>query len=214
MQRLSQVFGWEDFPRPLFYECDFALRFELGGDHEMGPNRLLQAMDRARAIASRAFAETETLTVVVPFYSRRTKAAAPSALIKDLKNLKIFGEGGAMKRMAPRDADDAETVAEGWHRFLFSFDVDNSPAQISSLIWAAVINEMDIRPRFSAIASNYILDFERGVAMHIYDDRGMDLVAIRPSLLQPCYESFRGYLLDHDRVRMAATFATDPLIVR
>lgn len=49
---------------------------------------------------------------------------------------------------------------DGW-RFLFSFDMANSPDQISSLIWAAVINEMGVWPRFSAIAKNYILDFER-----------------------------------------------------
>lgn len=208
MQRLAQVFGWEDLPRPLFYECDFALRFELGGDHEMGPNRLLQAMDRARAIASLVFAEAETLTLIVPFYSRRTKAVAPSALIKALKKLEISGGSGATKRIAPRDSDHAENAADGWHRFLFSFDMANSPDQISSLIWAAVINEMGVWPRFSAIAKNYILDFERGVAMHIYDDRGMDLVAIRPALLRPCYESFNSYLLDQDRARMAATFAS------
>ncbi len=208
MQRLAQVFGWEDFPRPLFYECDFALRFELGGDHEMGPNRLLQAMDRARAIASLVFAEAETLTIMVPFHSRRTKEVAPSALIKALKKLEIIGKNGAAKRMALRDSDDAENVADGWRRFIFSFDMANSPDQISSLIWAAVIEEMGVRPRFSAIAKNYILDFERGVAMHIYDDRGMDLVAIRPALLRPCYESFNSYLVDYDREWMAATFAS------
>lgn len=209
MQRLATVFGWADFPRPLFHGCDFALRFELGGDREMGPARFLQAMDRARFIASLVFAGAENLTVMLPFRSRRPGAEAPSGLRKTLQAAGFSAATGATKRMEPRDSEDAEDVAAGWHRFLFAFDIRNGAEQISPLIWAAVANEMGITLRFPSIALNYIVDLERGVAMHIYDDRGLDLVAIKPSLLRPCYEQFNDWLPEHDRRRMTATFAFD-----
>ena len=38
---------------------------------------------------------------------------------------------------------------------------------------------------------------------------GLDLVAIKPSLLRPCYEQFNDWLAEHDRRRMTATFAFD-----
>jgi hypothetical protein len=47
--RVRRVFGFEQFPEALFYQADFALRFDLGADlsmeHQLAP-RFLQAMDR------------------------------------------------------------------------------------------------------------------------------------------------------------------------
>ncbi|WP_185958607.1 DUF3885 domain-containing protein [Paracoccus laeviglucosivorans] len=211
MQRLEQVFGWADFPQPLFYECDFALRFELGGTHEMGPMRFLQAMDRARLIASEVFAGVETLTVIIPFRSRGSGEEIPFRLRKTAQAIGLSIANGATTYMPPRDSGEAADEMAGWCRFLFSFEIRNGPEQISCLIWAAVANGMGIRPSFPHMAANYIVDLARGIAMRVYDDRGMDLVAIRPSLLRPSYERFNGWLLDYDRERMAAMFAADPM---
>ncbi len=84
----------------------------------------------------------------------------------------------------------------------------NSPDQIAPFIWAAVANEMAVTPRLTPLAHSYIMDLERGMVLHVYDDRGMDLAATRPELLRPCYEQLNGWLLDHDRARMDAIFAS------
>jgi hypothetical protein len=208
LQRLAQTFGWDDFPQPLFYQCPFALRFELGGNHEMGPTRFLQAMDRARSVASMIFAETENLTVAVPFVGRRANTPVPARLRRALKSTGFSGKIGAGKRMEPRDEDDEMTdVACGYHRFLCALDTHNSPDQIAPFIWAAIANEMPIAPHFACMSQNYIMDLGRGIVLHAYDDRGMDLIAISAELLRPCYEQFNEWLLDCDRVQMDTKFS-------
>lgn len=203
VQRLRQTFGWADFPRPLFYQSKFALRLELGGDYEIGPVRFLRAMDRARTVTSKFFSDTKSLTVAVAYTRRRVSDRIPTSMLKTLSSIGFSGTIGAASRMAPRDQDEVETEADGLHRFLCALEISNQADQVSPFIWAAVANEMPISPRFPSLAKNYIIDFQRGLILHVYDDRGMDLSAKSPELLRPVYEQFDEWLLDHARVRMA-----------
>lgn len=209
MQRLTQVFGWVDFPRPLFYEAEFALRFELGGELPMGPRRFLQAMDRARAVASALFAKADRLTVATSYLGRRLTPAIPAKLRQALGDTEVQIADAQSFRPPPRDSNDLENAAEGWHRFIWTFDIRNDDSQILPFLWASVANEMPIAPRFPVLAGSYIMDLTNGVILFVYDDRGMDAAAVEPELLRPSYEKFNSWLLDHDRPLMDAMFA-DP----
>lgn len=54
---------------------------------------------------------------------------------------------------------------------------------------------------------SYLADLERGILLHVYDDRGMDVSALTAAPLLPFYERFDAWLLDSDRERMKAAFA-------
>jgi hypothetical protein len=68
----------------------------------------------------------------------------------------------------------------------------------------AISAEMVIGPKAPVVA--YLLDLERGVLLHVYDDRGMDLVSLDRRPLLPLYRSRGDWLLDYDRPRMAEAF--------
>jgi len=72
------------------------------------------------------------------------------------------------------------------------------------LLWAAVANEMGIGPKASVAC--YIYAPATGALMHVYDDRGMDLTALRPEPLAQIYRQFNDWVLDYDRPRIEAVF--------
>ena len=207
MEQLRQAFGWDDFPQPLFYESKFALRFDLGGDHQMGITRFMQALDRVRAVASLVFEGSDSLTVAIPYYGSRASRPAPAVIRRALTSVGFAGTIESLRRMAPRDEDEAEAEAEGNKRFLCVLEVPNRSDQILPFIWASLANEMPIAPRIYCLARAYIMDMKRGLILYPYDDRGMDVVATSPDLLHPCYVQFNDWLLDYDRERIERTFA-------
>lgn len=208
MNKILRSLGWKDFRHPLFYNSRFSLRFELGAPHEMGPVRFIQAMDRARAVASFVFSKSSNLTVVVPFSGQYDQTSLPRETLKTLKSLDFSGEIAAIDRIETADLGECWDLEEGCYRFLCSLHLPNREDQILPFIWAAVAEEMRIGPHYSSIAKSYIVDPESGVVLHIYDDRGMDVIAVGPHTLRPCYEQFNDWLLDYGRDQMDATFSS------
>jgi DNA invertase Pin-like site-specific DNA recombinase len=52
----------------------------------------------------------------------------------------------------------------------------------------------------------YLINRTRNIVLHMYDDRGMDLIAHEASDLQPIYDAYKGWILDYDRARIEQTF--------
>jgi len=58
-----------------------------------------------------------------------------------------------------------------------------------------------------ALASSvYFLDKTNFVLFHLYDDRGLDLVAADKELLRPIFEHFNNWILDYDKEQINKTF--------
>ena len=57
------------------------------------------------------------------------------------------------------------------------------------------------------LASNvFFLNTTAEILYHLYDDRGLDVVAIDKMTLQPIYQSYHTWLLDYDREAMKKLF--------
>lgn len=78
-------------------------------------------------------------------------------------------------------------------------------ADIDALIWSCCARDIGIRPCVDL--SVFLIDHDRSLAVHIYDDRGMDLIAMKRSTLLEYHRAFGPWLLDYDRARMDAVFA-------
>lgn len=209
MEPFSQAFGWDDFRQPHFFESKYSLRFELGGDLKMSPVRFMQAMDRARAVASFLFSGSARLKVVVPHFTRRSLLSTPAILRQALDKVGFAGSIEAFQVQVPRDEDEAEFAAKGYKSYLCLLDLPNRPDQILPFLWANIAMEMPIRHEVGCLADSRIMDLERGLMLFPYDDRGMDAVAISRDLLRPCYLKFNDWLLDYDREWMDACFAPE-----
>jgi len=191
----------------MFYKFEYALRFNLGDEIDDIAPRFLQAIDRARAVAHAVFAEANELAAIISYYDnkRRTRQFFNSREV--LKRLGFRYDLGIPERIPQQDARHIEAFGEDlyqyWHTARFSYDSN----AIDALLWTCVSNESPVEPTPGGLQTIHIVDFERKIALWIYDDRGMDLIAMEKTALQPYYQQFNPWLLDYDRAAMDAKFA-------
>ncbi len=53
----------------------------------------------------------------------------------------------------------------------------------------------------------YFVNRTRNIILHMYDDRGLDLVALRIDDLRPVYDKHEAWILDHDRKQIDEIFS-------
>lgn len=196
----------------LFYETPIALRFELGGDWEVEGRqvpRMLQAVDRARAITEAVFAGSTTVKAVIQTWGHRRPG--PRNVV--FRRLAAMGFTAA-PHYEGRYRHPDEDAADPYDQFFLSEATDAEDR--ATLIWDACACEIGIGPSspFISVGSfnqfrSLLVDFERGLLVNVYDDRGMDVLAIDREALRPIYARFNAWLLDYDRAAMDANFADD-----
>ncbi len=104
---------------------------------------------------------------------------------------------------------DQEYIAafgEDLCRYWCRADITLINGQLDVLLWASVAKEGRILPKARWL-DFFITDLERGVVLHVYDDRGMDVCARDQQALVPLYTNLSEWLLEYDRPAMDAAFA-------
>jgi hypothetical protein len=201
-QRMSQAFGRPQLPLCLFYDFTFALRFELGGEIDGIADpvpRFLQAIDRARAVAHDLFDSSPRLDVVFAIYASRNIGQIARQRIRELAS---SGFDSRRVRHLGRTAVGKNNLNRHW----YGCTLATPTTDIDRLLWCAVAKEMQISPK--ANFEFYLVDFDGQIILHLYDDRGMDVVAMSIDRLRPTYHRYNAWLLDYDRFRMDSTFAS------
>ncbi|MBA1156645.1 DUF3885 domain-containing protein [Microvirga mediterraneensis] len=199
---LAAVFGVRELPHAMFYEFEYALRFELGGeiyDSRTSPiPRFLQALDRARSVAHFLFDTSDHVSAIVSYSGGKYRGRRERRPSQDLLDLGFENPLGPYYKVAAEDDDE---LYRYWHwvdRVALSPDID-------TLLWASISAEQAVTPK-SRWTKIYVVDLTKGIILHVYDDRGMDVVAKRPEALLALYEQFNGWLLEWDRSKMENTF--------
>lgn len=73
-------------------------------------------------------------------------------------------------------------------------------------LFEAVANQ-DFWPRRPRISDDlYFIDPEKHVNLHMYDDRGMDVIAAEREALRRIYSTLNDWILDYDRKEIDDTF--------
>lgn len=197
---------WTSLWATRFGAEEVRLRFELGGEeleHADQPvPRFLQAHRRASTIADALFSGN---CIAVVAWSGQ--APDPTGLLDEAEDgfaalqstgfsSPLISEWRAMLYPDP----DGETDA--WK--LRSYDLGHDKAARDTLLWHAIASEMPIYP--SAPVVTFLLDPCKSVMLHVYDDRGMDVIASNPAQIQGLHANFKDWLLAYDRERMAKLF--------
>lgn len=206
IEAIDAAFGWRGFPRGLFYHASFGLRFELGGDLE-GPLRFVQALDRARAVASALFSESQTLVATVSFYGEERATRRRSAAIQQLEQIGFRHPFEAPAKVAENDQDHIAEFGGDLYRHWYAANFTNDEASVTALLWASISREMDIRPKARWVDTIHLVDIKKRLALTAYDDRGMDVIGPSKPALSSIYSSFNSWLLDYDRAEMDAKFS-------
>ena len=189
----------QDWAAP-FARSPYRLRFELGGETYGNLTepiaRFLQAFERARRLADATFDDDARLLAVVCMGSPKQ--------FKRLYKLGFERKTRIAKWRAPWHFAPEDAAPAFWR----SFDVSQPATGRDIVLWSAVAHEMPIEP---AVAGDFRLIGSCKsvpVLMHIYDDRGADLIAPSPEGLEHIRNDFDDWILDYDRARIEAAFGS------
>jgi Domain of unknown function (DUF3885) len=204
---------WADLWSSRWKDGAYRLRFELGGDydpHERPIPRALQAFTRAEAVAGALFGDACIGVVAtygaadeLPPHHGSPRHISENLLSKDgFAVLRAMGFRGLVQSSWTAALYDNEDD-NAW--LLRSFDLAGSRGDRNTLLWSPVVLELPIWP--SSPDRTFLLHPTEAILLHVYDDRGMDVIGGDPRALRPIYEKFDGWLLDYDRPRIEQVFA-------
>lgn len=202
---IEDIFEGKAFMRPLFYNYEGGLRFELsqGGSYL---NQFTTAHRRAMEVCRFIFSNSENIVVCVKVFGGKTALS----ILPCLRSLKTIGLNPGNEREYWTEFDDEwindeDYLSSLWHYIAFPLPID----KLADVLWCALASDFgSIEPRVNA--SFYLFDMDMHVMVWPYDDRGMDVVGPNTDLLSGVYYEFNSYLLDHDRAIMDAVFAKKP----
>lgn len=204
IQRFKTDFTIPEFPHGMFYKFDIGLRFELGGEGNSTSRplkRFAQAFSRADAVSSSVFSKSSSLWLLSSTYGTETPAK------KRLKPYKLCGliksSFEYLGATPQKDNDYIDTFGSDLYRH---WDVTKlvDKGQLQEVLWLTLGSELGIRP--TVHADIYIVDFEKSIALHPYDDRGMDVVSMDKENLAHLYDKYKSWLLEYDAPQMKAKF--------
>jgi Domain of unknown function (DUF3885) len=189
---IERVFGTRALEFALFYHHEHSLRFELA----QGPSRFhrfLSAHRRATEIMNQVF-DGSSVQVCLKFFGIPSLRAHLS-VFRSLRNCGI---------VLPEEHQVWCVPDEETHKILIAFEVE--PEYVTQLLWGVFALELGIRP--GLLCKVYFFDLERGVLVHPYDDRGMDVIGQNTALLKRLYQQFGAYLLEYDKAQMDRSFGS------
>ena len=191
----------------MFYQTPFGLRFELGGDLSMGPLRFMQALDRARAVATALFSRSETLVAIVSIYGDERATRRHSTAIQQLERIGFPHPFGSPAKVPQNDQEYIAEFGGDLFRHWYAAHFSHDEKSVLALLWASISREMDIRPKARWVSTIHIADVQKRLALTVYDDRGMDVIGPSGPALSSLYRKFNPWLLDYDRPEMDAKFS-------
>ncbi len=204
-QQIEAAFGLQEFPHAIFYEFPWGLRFELSdvetSSGTMHIERFLDALARAKAITHACVENSDKLTVLFSRYGPKKPVPATNRAIRQLEDIG-FDSSRLGYLGAVRQDDDFEDLR---YRHWYSCRLTKEPAELDKLLWNCVAEDMGVEP-YAEWTDIHFVDLHKRMIVHVYDDRGMDVVAMDKKTIEPFYTKFNDWLLDYDREKMDQQF--------
>jgi hypothetical protein len=201
-RKIQEIVG-STYRDALFYTFPGGLRFELSeGGSPL--DQVLVALRKATVICDDVFAGEERILV-------HLQAFAPASRFRlraKLRELRLAGVIIPKVRdawLGKAEEDETEDDDNDGNRYWINCAFEVPAAKLQNLLWCAFTTDFGpLRPNPNCRV--YLLNTNKGIVVHPYDDRGMDVIGRRTSLLAEMYERHNDLLLDYDIEAMHQTF--------
>jgi hypothetical protein len=174
----------------LFYRWPLGLRFELG----LEPFR-----ERAPKLYEAVFAPEDLCVIISQDWPENISASARQ------RYFRVFSLPGAFDLEHPVGLQSLEvTTLEAGEQETFTLQWGQLPArgfQYRSVLEG--IANADHAQTPSVLGRVYFLNPATAMIVHMYDDRGLDMIAATRAALMPVYRTFNEWVLGSDRERIA-----------
>lgn len=195
----------------------YRLRFELSGGAESISDAIpyvpmfTRAFDRARILFDATFAASSQVLAIVGAWPNPGSAA----LGKDRNGDRVRDGFESLHNMGLPSFDIVAEWSgrpfcaqhrskEKWRHRALNITSDNVSRDI--MLWSNLAADLGIRP--AAPVSVAFIDPSRGIFLHPYDDRGMDVIAAEKDVLEPLRRDHDNWILEYDRARIEKAFAS------
>lgn len=194
--KIQEIIGGK-YRHALFDRFPGGLRFTLS-DGGSPLDMALVALRKAAIVCNDVFAGEERILVQLMAHA----PASVFGLRTMLKELRVAGVAVPREREVWLDKDE-QGGGEDDICIHCAFEVP--AAKLQNLLWCAItldLYPLRLRPRCRI----YLLNTNKGIVAHAYDDRGMDVVSLNKPALAGLYERHPHLLHDHDIAAMRESF--------
>jgi Domain of unknown function (DUF3885) len=182
-------FNRVDFGGELFQQWPVGIRFEIG----------IEQVSRAAKLFDFAFAKAEHCILVSQDCIEGTEIVRSATPLFGTPGI-FPGEPSQFQSVDVSPFEEAEYRLTWTRLSPLAFD----PARM----FQAIANrEQEGDPKVASAV--YVIDPRSKVIMHMYDDRGLDVIATKLNTLRPLFESFTEWILDNQRHRIEFRFRTN-----
>ncbi|WP_206458356.1 DUF3885 domain-containing protein [Anaerovorax sp. IOR16] len=201
--------GMDCIKHPIFYNAPIGIRFEIGGDegvyltntysHELAvnPEYVSAALHRAKTIYENLPQNPNVLRIdAYPNYENNVQ----DIILSVCKAVGLPQPHEQVIEPFQWDEDD-EVISQlqlYWDLKTISFSSDKVLQEII---------KADIGGCIELVSSVYFVDTINSVLFHLYDDKGLDLIAADKEQLRPIFNRFNNWILDYDKKEIDRTFS-------
>lgn len=202
VQREIQKIIGNTYRDALFYNFPGGLRFELSeGGSPL--DQVLLALRKATVICNEVFSGEEWILL-------HLQAFAPVSRFRLRTKLRELQLAGILiprvRDVWMEKAEDNETEDDDDDGHWISCAFEVPVAKLQNLLWCAFTADFGpLHPNPNCRV--YLINTNKGILVHPYDDRGMDVISQSTSTLAELYERHYDLLLDYDIEVMRETFA-------
>lgn len=187
---MFSYFGRVDFGGDLFAQWPIGIRFDIG----------LERVSRAVELYEFTFGSAESCILVSQDWP--SEHPLPARFTPLFETAGIFPSPRAIFQTVEISPLDQSQYRLTWTRL--------SPLAFNATRMLQAIANSD-HARVPSISSRvYIIDPDSKIILHMYDDRGLDVIAYDPTTLLSLYESFGNWILENQRHRIDFRFKGMP----
>ncbi|QHL86799.1 DUF3885 domain-containing protein [Nibribacter ruber] len=206
-QFLEQNFQGLRIKAPLFFNWGKGLRFDLQVGETDTDQYFQEVVRRATALFEATFQQTDTIYLVLQERTgKRGKIRFSNYCFNQISGLK---EEDVAYSKVNRLYDSADNT-EIWNVAVVKLTINR--VNYKNIIEA--ISVMDFPPRQPRLDSRgfltnkqiFFLNVDKKLIYHMYDDRGLDIVAKEKETLLPVYTEFNDWILECNREQIENTF--------
>ncbi len=191
----------------LFFNWNNGLRFDLQNGEVDTDEYFEEVYKRSELLFQEVFSPNDNVFLVLMDYKyKRSKIRFGNFCFKHIRGL-IGGEVFYLKEHELYDSKDRLDI-----RNVAVIKSDIERIDYKNILKA--IGSTDFPPRQPRLDKNgvltskevFFLNIDRKLIFHMYDDRGLDIIASDVALLQPIYNKYDSWVLESDRAKMDSLF--------
>jgi len=206
-QFLSNNFNGLRLRKPLFYSWNFGLRFDLQIGDTTTDEYFKEVTKRSTTIFETAFDKSDKVFLFFLDYKyRRRKIRFSNFVFQQIESLKETGVSYLKEKRLyePNDKLDIRNVAI-IKTILEKINYGNILTAIGNTDFGTRQPRLEQSSYFTA-KEVYFVNIDRKLIFHMYDDRGLDIIAADKETIRPIYTKHNDWILDYDREQIDKHF--------